>query len=324
MARPSLSTRWGIGLTLLAGMTQTALAKEIPPVSPAGFGVFQPFSSDPGFTLNAAFTPDGNTVYFSKSQPTWDGLTIFAATQRHGLWSAPQVAPFSGVDKDTDPAVSPDGTSIVFASIRPASGAVYRLYRYDSRTGLTTPALPEPTSATDNDLYPSFTRTGVLYFMKMGTTGTAIYRAAPAGQGFATPSPIVIPGADKTTHDMDPTIAPDESFIVFASNRAGTLGAKDLFIAFRTTIGWCTPLHFDAPINSTGNEVATGLSPDGQTLYFSTARSSVTTPRTKPANSAAFRVEQANYANGLLRPYKVSIGAFVATHRPIGGVCSHP
>ncbi|MFS3137668.1 hypothetical protein ACLRDC_20260 [Gluconacetobacter sacchari] len=303
-------------------MVQTAFAEGAAPVSPAGFGVFQPFSNDPGFTLNAAFAPDGGTVYFSKSQPTWDGLTIFSATRQHGSWSAPQVAPFSGADKDTDPAVSPDGAYVLFASIRPETGAAYRLYRYDFRTHLTTLALPEPASTTDNDLYPSFTHSGVLYFMRMNAAGTTIYGAAPAGRGFAVPSPVVIPGGNKTTRDMDPTIAPDESFIVFASNRPGTLGAKDLFIAFHTPSSWCAPLHFDAPINSPGNEVATGLSPDGQTLYFASARSDVTNPRAKPIDSAAFQKEQAAYANGLLRPYKVSIAAFIAAHRPLTGSCS--
>ena len=65
-----------------------------------------------------AFSPDGQTVYFHRSGVAMHG-TILVSRLRAGVWSRPEVAAFSGQWQDIEPAMSPDGSYLIFSSNRP-------------------------------------------------------------------------------------------------------------------------------------------------------------------------------------------------------------
>ena len=77
-------------------------------------GVLHPDSDD---TL--AFTPDGNTVLFDRSEGP--RKTVMVSTRVHGKWTPPRAAPFSGRWFDQDPVISPDGRYLLFNSDRPVT-----------------------------------------------------------------------------------------------------------------------------------------------------------------------------------------------------------
>src|SRR5690349_8694259 len=54
-----------------------------------------------------SFTPDGKTVFFTHRAGT---VSIMMATMCNGIWSTPQVAPFSGKWRDIEPYMAPDGS----------------------------------------------------------------------------------------------------------------------------------------------------------------------------------------------------------------------
>src|SRR5450432_633112 len=72
--------------------------------------------------FGGAFTPDGNTCYFSKSVLRFYLDIICFSEFKNGKWQTPEVAPFSGTYRDFDPVFSPDGTKMVFTSNRPVDG----------------------------------------------------------------------------------------------------------------------------------------------------------------------------------------------------------
>jgi Tol biopolymer transport system component len=75
--------------------------------------------------LNAAFSADGTELFFTVKLPSRGRHVMLTMTQKRGLWSAPTVLPFSGQYNDADPALSPDGKTLYFASSRPLSAAVH-------------------------------------------------------------------------------------------------------------------------------------------------------------------------------------------------------
>jgi Tol biopolymer transport system component len=298
---------------IVAALTVATLS-----VAPVPFGLFPPGTADGSVTMAASFTPDGATVYYAKAQPGYKGLTIFESHLSGGSWSAPDVAPFSGVFRDTDPTVTPDGNAVVYASARPPGGdglATYKLwisYIAGQKAG-TTQALPDSINAEGSEGHPGFARDGTLYFDKTVNGVSRIYFAARRGDAYAQPQAIAFRDDGPQVRDGDPAIAPDQRFIVFASNRPASKGPAALYASFHRQGVWCTPMILDSPIN-TGLEFAPELSPDGQTLYFASARSSLVQPRAVRASAASFQNELSEYAHGAVRIYSSAIGDWIRAH----------
>src|SRR6186713_2131449 len=89
------------------------------------------------------------------------------------------------------------------------------------------------------------------------------------------------------SHTSDPLIAPDESFLIFHSNRPGGFGIKDkdvnvihcdLYISFNEAGKWTKPINMGDQINTTGIEMAPALTPDGKYFLF-TRRESINTSK---------------------------------------------
>lgn len=295
-------------------------------VQPVSFGLFQPQRFDDSITINAAFTPNGKTVYFSKSHAGWAGLTIFESHLEGQQWSDPAVASFSGTFRDTDPAITPDGETLIFASMRDIHGQpskTYSLFKASLADGRHRSVEPLGTAINDGSsiLYPSIANDGSLYFIRNVGKTVRVFRAEFTDGGYSSPELLVLPGDIDAVFDSDPTIAPDQSFIVFSSNRPDSLGGNDLYISFHRGQQWCKPIHLDAPINSPGPELATGLSTDGRTLYFASSRLSLKQPREKRATAADFRAEVKGYDNGTMRTYQVNLGTWIDSHRPDSASC---
>ena len=66
----------------------------------------------------------------------------------------------------------------------------------------------------------------------------------------------------------DPCIAPDESFLIFASARKVEADNLDLFISFNEKEIWSEPVNMENLINTKANEYSPFLSPDGKYLFF--------------------------------------------------------
>lgn len=100
--------------------TKHPYASERPLSDPTVFG--DGIISTGDFDSHAAFTPDGKTVYFVRSTPTFSLWTILTSRFENGRWNTPEVAPFSGQYSDADPFIAPDDSRLYFISNRPVAG----------------------------------------------------------------------------------------------------------------------------------------------------------------------------------------------------------
>src|SRR5580658_2269165 len=64
------------------------------------------------------FSADGNTVFFDRN-PGPNDKKVMIAHRVKGVWSKPEVAPFSGHWFDQNPVLSPDDSYVLFNSDRP-------------------------------------------------------------------------------------------------------------------------------------------------------------------------------------------------------------
>jgi len=234
-----------------------------------------------------AFSPDGKTVWFTRSDAAWS--TILESHYGQGQWSTPQTASFSGRWRDMEPALAPGGEYMVFISNRPVSeggqpldgefggkriaGGGGNLWRVDWRgDGWGEPVrLPDIVNASNSTFAPSVARDGSLYFMRPadGSGKFQLFRAQYRDGAYL--KPVALPFSTGASTDVDPAVAPDESYMVFGSGRSPARG-MDLFIAFQRCGVWGVPQHLGERINSPGSDAEPRLSADGRTLYFSSER----------------------------------------------------
>jgi len=255
--------------------------------------------------LNAAFSPAGDELFFTIADATRTMYTLLHVQRLpDGAWTPAAVAPFSGVYADADPFFSADGQRLYFISSRPRPGAPagatdYNLW-YAARAGAgwAEPVDLGPTVNTPaDDYYVSVTRDGAVFWSRDGK----VMRAAPSGGGGdfvveALPEAVNAPG----TNQGDPYVAPDESYLIFASSgRPDNRGSRDLYVSFKTDGQWQPARSLGDAINSDRLEYCPMISPDGRYFFFTSYK--VPARSTPPARRelAAILQEQDAIENGL-------------------------
>ena len=262
------------------------------------------------YERDGTFTPDGREFYFTKRTLWPYHLTICVTRFRDGRWSEPEVAPFSGQYDDLTPFVTPAGDRLYFASRRPLEGKprrdfdLYVVAREAGRWGAPL-RIPAPVNTDGNELAPSLTRAGALYFTSIGAA-YRILRAPPDGEGWQAPAVV----SDTTQADANETAAfvdPDERWLFEviggredALRTPGNLYPRaDLYVRERNGNAWSAPRHLPAPVNSEAEEGAPFLSPDGRYFFFMSERGPLSTHGGPRLTAAAFeRILQAP-GNGL-------------------------
>lgn len=122
----------------------------------------------------------------------------------------------------------------------------------------------------------SFTKNNVAYFgsKREGSRLRAdIFYSKPVDGEYK--EAIKLPSSINTEYnDCDPLIAPDESYLIFHSDRPGGYGEHDLYITFRKGENkWTEPVNMGKEINTSGWEMGPSLSPDGKYLFFTRRKS---------------------------------------------------
>jgi hypothetical protein len=215
--------------------------KPLPEPTLFGEGII----STPEDELNAAFAPDGNSVYFCKNIPVNRQGVILVSNFVKGKWTPPEVAPFSGRFSDYDPFFSHDGSQIFFVSNRPTSGDKPKDYDVwmvlKTANGWGEPKnLGAPVNTATDEFYPSVASDGTLYFSavhKEGKGGFDLYRSRFAEGKYDELENLG--EANSPSAEIDSYIAPDQSFIVFASyGRPDDMGRGDLYISYNQNGKW--------------------------------------------------------------------------------------
>ncbi len=269
--------------------------------------------SGPANDADPAFTPDGATLVFARN-----GALMLTHRTADG-WAAPRIAPFSGEWMDQQPTMAPDGSFLVFVSNRPpvageAKHPAGNLWRVDRRgDGWGEPVhLPAAVNRDASTWAPSVAGDGSLWFIARAAAGAPLrlWRSQYRDGQYLAAVPVSF--GDATTQDVDPAVAPDESFIVFGSMHPGPEAHERLFIAFREGAGWGAPVDLGDAVNGGGNDSNEArLGPDGRTLYFATDR---TLPLRFPRTRAQAEEDQARAAawdNGSQNIWSVSLAPWL-------------
>lgn len=234
------------------------------------------------FESRLAFTPSRNTIYWTSSAESGPPgsdvhYSIVTADRTAGGWTASQVASFSGVYSDSDPFVSPDGSSMFFSSSRPGgvlAGTPLNDLWMTHRTA-TGWSVPENLGATvnspANELYPSTDLWGNLYFASDRDRGQwDIYRARrlPNG-GYAAPEALNTAVNHPNRWEFNPEISPNGKTLLFATyGRPDSYGDVDIYVSRLEDGKWGKPLNLGPCVNTAAPEFHPTVLWDREELYF--------------------------------------------------------
>ncbi|MFP2926711.1 TolB family protein [Pyxidicoccus sp. 3LG] len=290
------------------------------PAAPQAPRVFAPDVVSSGHEeFGAAFTPDGNTVYFNRADPTRYAFQLIMVSHfRGGRWTKPEVAPFSGRWRDIDPALSPDGRRLFFASNRPLKDGEPVRKDFDiwmverEGTGWNTPRHVSEVSTAETETNTSVTADGTLYVTSMAVEPRGkrairrhVFTDGRFGPGEKLPALINDPEHGAGNH----FISPDERYLLFSSeSRPGSLGKYDLWVSFRQDGGWSAPRNLGAAVNR-GDVLTPVVVPARGVLVYASRPPFQTALPAKPYTTAEFEARLRSPGNGQGDLYEVALSA---------------
>jgi len=221
------------------------------------------------------FSPDGKEFFFTRRSELNSGenTRIWHTFRNEHGWSKPQLAPFAYNCFEFEPCISPDGKKLFYGSARPKpsgktwKGDIWFVEKSDSGWGE-----PQFMGSPINDefaMYISVTRGGIIYLTGPG----GIYRSLYKNGIYLKPEKL----SDSINYlaaAAHPYIAPDESFLIFDSQDQNYgFGGTDIYISFRNNDGsWTKAVNMGEKINSSINDIAASVSPDGKYMFFESSK----------------------------------------------------
>jgi hypothetical protein len=242
--------------------------------------VFEPglFSLPDRHEYRIAFTPDGKTAFFGRSeQPFVESResTIYMSELRDGSWSEPLVAPFSGVYPDIDPFVSNDGERLYFSSIRPVAEQprsdvdLWAVERQGEGWGEPR-NLGSAVNSDADELFPSVTADGDIYFGsdRPGGLGAWDIWRIRLSAGASEPDNLGAP-INTDGFEFNPWVSPGGHALLFTGlNHPDGFGAGDLYASVDVGSGFGAALNLGPCINTPADEHHAAPRLDSGQLFF--------------------------------------------------------
>ena len=288
--------RRGMKVALVAALVSlTALAVAAPAANFSDWGNAQKIDEIAGNNseLNTPFqdgcpiqSPDGLSLYQASNRPGGEGgLDIWVAHREStdDPWGAPENLgePVNSAADDFCPTpVRGGGLFFVSREALPGSCGLGDIYftRYTPAKGWTEPrnlgcAPNGPNTALDEQ-GPSYVENDDDAYLFFSSSSGAIpgnIFVSPRLNGWNFGGSTAVAGLnDATANDIQPNVRKDGLEVVFSSNRAGGLGAQDIWSSTRSSFGaaWSTPVNLGAAINTTAAESRPSLSKNARQLLF--------------------------------------------------------
>lgn len=236
-----------------------------------------------------AISPAGDELFYTVQHRGVTFASLMYSKKENDKWTKPEVASFSGLYNDIEPAFSPDGGKLYFASSRPLNGESakdFDIWYVTKEKGVwSKPQNPgNPVNTEKNEFYPSVAKSGNIYFTReMVGVGEDIVVSSRNTTGYN--AAVSLPASiNSLGGEFNAFVDPDELYIIFTGDkRNGNYGTADLFISRKNLQGeWTEAVNLGEKINGPGITYCPYVSPDKKYFFFTSNRGVDKTP--SPAN----------------------------------------
>lgn len=250
------------------------LSEPIPGSEPL---MFAPnFVSTENFVHSGVFHPNGKEFYYTLESANYNFGTIMISKFVDGVWTKPVPSDIEGDYREIDPFITADGMTMYFNSNRPITGAdtlngsadIWKVERIGNSWGMPI-YLGEEVNNEYQNWYPTIANSGKLYYTSGPNQNGDIHYSELKDGVYQAPISLG-DSVNSDAHDYDPFIAPDESYVIFASSRSDeNLGGHDLYISFRKGDGsWTKAKNMGEGINTSTTDYAPAVTRDGRFLFY--------------------------------------------------------
>jgi Tol biopolymer transport system component len=304
--------------TLSWADSEPPYASKQPMPEPTIFG--SGIISTADFDSHPAFTPDGKTLYFLRSSPTFNFWTIVVSHYEKNHWSIPEVLSISGQYRDADPFITSDGRRLYFISDRPKDAASTSAesrsldiwFMEKAGNGWGPPQnVGAPVNSPGQEWYPTIAQDGTMYFgsdREGGKGRTDIYRSRLVDGKYTEPENLG-DAINTQFEEFEPYISPDQKYLIFMTQRPDGRGGSDLYISYQRNGAWTKATNLGDKINSSGSEYSPLVTPDGKYFFWSSTRSVPATSQTKRLTYTDLLNKLRSPGNGLGDIYQIDISA---------------
>ena len=212
-----------------------------------------------GWEYGAVFAPDMKEFYFLRNNAETDKHELVVFQNKNNHWQQTGVSPRQG-----QPIIAPDGKTMHLG----------RRYKERTEAGWSD---RKSLGAPFEDILImrlSASSKGTYFFDQVVEDGEGGYKSEPIQSSqlvdgkYNDPKPLgkEINSGEQNSH---PFIAPDESYIIWDSQRDEGFGDSDIYISFKRQDGsWGKAINMGDKINTDAWEAAASVTPDGKYLFF--------------------------------------------------------
>lgn len=241
--------------------------------------------SDQFGNRDMAISPNGDELFYTLQYSRGFISAILYSQRINGKWTPPEVASFSGLYNDLEPAFSPDGGKLYFVSNRPLNQTGnkkdYDVWYVTKENGKWQHAINAGMfiNSEKDEFYPSVTKSGNIYFTRGAEGREEDIFFCRFINGKYTDAEAMSDSVNSILDEFNAFVDPDEAFIIFSSfGRKDDMGSGDLYISKNIQGVWMNAIHLTAPINSTALDYCPYVSSDKKYFFFTSGRHDIKIP----------------------------------------------
>jgi len=237
--------------------------------------VFAPGIITHGFhELSITISPTNDEMFYIISDRGYTFYALVHLKREKNSWSKPFLANFAKNISVYSCCFTPDGKGLFFSTNRPVKDLDLNTNTWyvEKKKGVWGKAQPieQPFKSDSKQYVQTISNNNTLLLSRrVPERSYDIFSSAFIENQYQTPQPLK--GKVNSKFDeIRPFISPDESYVIFQSDRDSGFGQNDLWISFKEKNNhWSEPINLGKSINTSASDFGPSVTPDGKFLFFS-------------------------------------------------------